>query len=179
MTEDSSKEYKETMQEVMLELKLGTLKFLKKFNDECKKIEFNPVKITITISLRGEHRELEIDLFGIGDKIKNPDNYSMRNTRLVKSNTTIMKGVTLLHGKTIFFKEEGSLKTEFSDYNYIINISEKTLVMGVNVYAIADWLLEKIKNQDCKIIIEGKEVTNREELQTILNVLIQNTSKLS
>ena len=55
-------------------------------------------------------------------------------------------------------------------------ISENILGMGVNVCAIADWLLGKITKQDCKLIIEEKEITNREELQTILNVLIQNTS---
>ena len=68
MVEYTSKEYKETMQEVMLELKLSTSKFLKKFKEECKNSKLNPVEIPITVSLRGEHRELEIDLFGIGDK---------------------------------------------------------------------------------------------------------------
>jgi len=176
MVEYTSKEYKETMQEVMLELKLSTSKFLKKFKEECKNSKLNPVEIPITVSLRGDHRELEIDLFGIGDKIKYTDSPSLKNTRVVNSNTTIMESVTLSHGKTIFFKGEGSLKTEFSDYNYILIISENILDTGVNVCAIADWLLEKITKQDCKLIIEKKEITNREELQTILNVLIQNTS---
>ena len=175
MVEDTSKEYKETMQEVMLELKLSTTKFLKIFKEECKKSKLNQI-IPITISLRGDHRELEIDLFGMGDKIKNPENPSLKNTRVINSNTTITKGVTLSHAKTNFFKGGGSLKTEFVDYNYTLFISEKVLDIGVNVCTIADLLLEKIAKQDCKIVIEGKEITNRDELQTILNVLIQNTS---
>ena len=50
MVEDTSKEYKETMQEVMLELKLSTTNFLKIFKEECKKSKLNQI-IPITISL--------------------------------------------------------------------------------------------------------------------------------
>ena len=37
MSDDSDREYKDTMQEVMMELKLKTNKLLKKLKDESKK----------------------------------------------------------------------------------------------------------------------------------------------
>ncbi len=40
MVDDEGKEYRDTMQEVMLELKLKTDKFLKKLKEQCEKDKF-------------------------------------------------------------------------------------------------------------------------------------------
>ncbi len=41
MSDDTDREYKDTMQEVMLELKIKTDKFLKKLKEEQKKAKFS------------------------------------------------------------------------------------------------------------------------------------------
>ncbi len=173
--EDVGKEYRNTMQEIMIELEHSTSKFFKKFKEKHKKSEFKQLEIPMTISLKGDHRELEIDLFGIGDKIDVSEilEYpNLKNTRLVNRNTTIMEGVTLSHGKNQWYKGDTVENQKYVDYSYILFISKNVLSLEVNRYTLADWLFKKIKEQDCKIIIKGKEITNREELQTVLNTFI-------
>ena len=173
--EDVDKEYRDTMQELMIELELSTSRFFKKFKEKHKKSEFKQMEIPMTISLRGDHRELEIDLFGIGDKIDVNDilEYpNLKKTRLVNRDTTIMEGVTLLHGKNQWYRRDTVVNQKYTDYSYILFISKNVLNLEVNRYTLADWLFKKIKERDCKIIIKGKEITNREELQTILNTFI-------
>ena len=175
MSEDVDKEYRDTMQELMFELKLSTHKFVKKFSEESKKSKLLELVIPLTISLRGSYSDLEMDLFGISNKTSNPRNLdipSLKNVRLINTHTTIMDGVTLTHGKNDFFREDNSQKPEFRDYQYLLFISKNVIDVVVNVTTIADRLLEKIKKHDCRLNIEGKEISNRDELQTILNVII-------
>ena len=173
--EDAGKEYRDIMQEIMIELELSTSRFFEKFKEKHKKSEFKQMEIPMTISLRGNHRELEIDLFGIGNKIDVSEilEYpNVKNTRLVNRDTTIMEGVTLLHGKNQWYGRDTVTNQKYVDYSYILSISKNVLSLEVNRHTLADWLFKKIKERDCKIIIKGKEITNREELQTILNSFI-------
>ena len=173
------KEYRDTMQELMIELKLSTHKFIKKFAEETKKSKLLELVIPITISLRGNYADLEKDLFGISKKTSNPRNLDipdLKNIRLLNTDTTIMDGVTLTHGKNTFYREDTSKKPEFNDYHYFLLISKNVLDIVVNVTVIADSLLDKIKNHDCRLIIEGKEISNKDELQTILNVIIHKSN---
>jgi hypothetical protein len=83
-----------------------------------------------------------------------------------------MEGVTLLHGKNQWYRRDTATNQKYVDYSYILSISKNVLSLEVNRYTLADWLFKKIKERDCKIIIKEKEITNREELQTILNTFI-------
>lgn len=179
MSDGVDREYRDTMQEIMLELKLSTHKFVKKFTEESKKSKLVELVIPITISLRGNHNDLEMDLFGVSNKTNNPRNLdipSLKNIRLINTHTTIMDGVTLTHGKNKFYRGDNSQKSEFIDYQYFLFISKNVLDIVVNMTTIADSLLEKIKKHDYRLIIEGKEISNRDELQTILNVIIHKAS---
>ena len=95
MPEDINKEYRENMQELMLELKFSTDRFLKKLKEKTAK-KIKQLKIPIVISVKGEIRELEKDLFGIGEKIIEPEIQKipgLENLNVINSNYAIMEGI--------------------------------------------------------------------------------------
>jgi len=176
MVKDSDEEYRDTMQEIMLELKLSTSTFLKKVKEKNIKTE-DSLEIPITISLRENYQEFERDLFGVGEKIQTNmmlsyPNPKLDNIRLVNQNVLITKGATLQHGKNKFFSKD-SEKVGYTNHNYILFISN-VLDIGANVNTVADWFFEKILKKDCQLAIKGKEITNRNELQEILNDILLN-----
>jgi len=176
MVDDSDKEYRDTMQEIMLELKFSTSAFLKKVKEKNSKAE-DSLEIPITISSREKQQEFERELFGVGEKIPTNmmlsyPNPKLDNIRLVNQNVLITKGVTLQHGKNKFFSKD-SEKVGYTNYNYILFISS-VLDIGSNVNIVADWFSEKILKKDCQITVKGKEITNRDELREILNDILPN-----
>lgn len=174
MVENNDKVYRDTMQEVMLELKLSTHTFLNKVKDKSQSIEKHNLEIPITVSLREGHHEFEIDVFGIGEELNTSSmlsNPNLKNIRIVNQNITIEEGITLLHGKKQFFREEGVQKPEFEDYHYILFIA-KNILNNVNVNSVSNWISEKILKKDCKVKINGVDVSNQEELQTVFRHII-------
>ena len=177
MPEDINKEYRENMQELMLELKFSTDRFLKKLKEKTAK-KIKQLKIPIVISVKGEIRELEKDLFGIGEKIIEPEIQKipgLENLNVINSNYAIMEGIIFSRGRKQFFREQASQKTEYDDNNYILYISETISNIEECVKTVAEWLFGKILNHKCKIIIEEKEIFSQEELQNILKNCIQNS----
>ncbi len=177
MAGDTEKEYRDTMQELMLELKLSTHKFLKKVSEKHENIEFEDLTIPITISFRGDNNEFEIDVFGLGEKIQSTlmlYNDNLKNVRAVNSSVAIMEGITFLHGRKQFFNENMVEKPEFKDNHYILFISKKLLSTGIDVNPVAKWMSEKILKKDCKLAINEVEVLNEEDIQIALSGNITN-----
>lgn len=146
MIDKSEKVYRDTMQEIMLELKLSTHTFLNKVKEKSQSIEKNDLEIPITVSLREEHHEFEIDVFGVGEELNTStmlSNPNLKNIRIVNQNVAIEKGITLLHGKKQFFREEGVHKSEFEEYHYILFIA-KNVLNNVKVNSVSNWIFEKI-----------------------------------
>ena len=117
MVEDIGKEYRDTMQEIMIELKFSTNSFLNKFKDGYKKVENQNFEIPLIISLKGKIRDFEIGVFGLGETIKAPlllEVPSLKNTRLVNQNTKIVNGLTLLHGKNQFFNPDAEVESKYN-----------------------------------------------------------------
>ncbi|MBT8242354.1 MAG: hypothetical protein HKP34_01395 [Nitrosopumilus sp.] len=177
MTKDTEKEYRDTMQELMLELKLSTHKFLKKVGEKSENFEYEDLAIPVTISFKGDSNEFEIDVFGLGEKIQSTlmlYNDNLKNVRAVNSSVVIMEGVTFLHGKKQFFNENVIEKSEYKDNNYILFISKKILGSEIDVNSISKWMFEKILKKDCKFAINGVDVLNEEDIQIALSGNISN-----
>lgn len=174
MVENHDKVYRDTMQEVMIELKLSTHTFLNKVKEKSQSIEKHNLEIPITVTLREGHQKFEMDVFGEGEELNTSNmlsNPNLKNIRIVNQNITIEEGITLLHGKKQFFRGEGIQKPEFEDYHYILFIS-KNVLNSLNVNSVSNWISEKILKKDCKMKINGVDVSNQEELQTVFRHII-------
>ena len=174
MVENHDKVYRDTMQEVMIELKLSTHTFLNKVKEKSQSIEKHNLEIPITVTLREGHQKFEMDVFGEGEELNTSNmlsNPNLKNIRIVNQNITIEEGITLLHGKKQFFREEGIQKPESEDYHYILFIS-KNVLNSLNVNSVSNWISEKILKKDCKMKINGVDVSNQEELQTVFRHII-------
>lgn len=176
MVEDINKEYRENMQELMLELKFSTDRFLKKLKEKTKK-KIKQLKIPIMISVKGDIRKLEKDLFGVGEKIVAPEIQKipgLEKLNVINSNYAIMDGIVFSHGRKQFFRGEVSQKTEDEDNNYILYVSETISDIEGCAKIVAEWLFDKISNHKCKVIINEKEISNQEEFRNVLTNCIQN-----
>ena len=174
MVENHDKVYRDTMQEVMIELKLSTHTFLNKVKEKSQSIEKHNLEIPITVTLREGHQKFEMDVFGEGEELNTSNmlsNPNLKNIRIVNQNITIEEGITLLHGKKQFFREEGIQKPESEDYHYILFIS-KNVLNSLNVNSVSNWISEKILKKDCKMKINGVDVSNQEELQIVFRHII-------
>ncbi|MHA7647393.1 hypothetical protein [Nitrosopumilus sp. S4] len=173
MVEDIGKEYRDTMQEVMLELKFSTISFLNKFKEGNKRSEKDNFAIPIVISVKGQIRDFEIDVFGLGETLKAPlllEVPGLKNTRVVNQNTMIIKGLTLLHGKNQFFNP--NKESEYSEYNYVL-FGSKKILSEASLDKASEWFQRKILSKDCKLKIKDKEINNVEELKNSLNEICQ------
>ena len=136
------------------------------------------MEIPITISLRGNEAELDRDLFGLGEEVKDPEILRFMSPdkgtpRYVKKETTITDGVTFTHSKKRRYLIAEAVAPAFVDYFYIISIIDTALGLGMSVYTITDWFLSKILKHDCKVMINGKEVKTRDEFQKTLDEYIK------
>ena len=137
------------------------------------------MNIPITISLRGNSAELDRDLFGLGEKVTDPKILKFMKTdnpRYINKDTEIVEGVTLAHAPNQTYRAEESLETGFVDYFYLISIGTTGIGLGELSYKITDWLLKQTMKQDCKIVLEGKEMKSKEELQSTLDKYFQETN---
>ena len=139
--------------------------------------------IPIKILFKGNGAELERDLFGLGEIVTDPEILKILGNkgdppRYVNKTAKIAEGITIGPPKIKQFRKAmESLETGFVDYNYIISLIDTGLGIGVNVYAITDWLLSKLQKHDCKILVDNKEVKTPEEFQKTLDEFIKNNTK--
>lgn len=138
--------------------------------------------VPLTISFKGNSAEFERDLFGLGEKVEDPEILKIvknaKDLRYVKKSTTIIDGITLDHSQKRQFRQAmESLQPGLENLHYIISIADTMLGLGVNVYAISDWFLNKIRKHDCKISIGNKEVKTADEFQKTLDEYIKNNSR--
>jgi len=138
------------------------------------------MEIPIKISVQDNTREVAENLFGLGDKITDPEitKYFGEDLRYVNKTTTIKNGITLgdRTTKNLQASVESVQPEQWFDWNVALFITDKLLTIGGNGYVIADWLWNRLKSTKFKIELNGKEITTKDEFQKPLDEYIESHS---
>lgn len=138
------------------------------------------MEIPIKISFPDNTREVAENLFGLGDKITDPEmiKYFGKDARNINTSVTLSDGIVL--GQPTITKMQKAMESfqpeQWFDWNLALFIADKLLAIGVNSFVIADSLLNRFKSTPFKIELNGKEITTRDELQKTLDEYIQSHS---
>lgn len=131
------------------------------------------MEIPIKISVRDNTREVAENLFGLGDKITDPEiiKYLGNDARYVNKTATISDGITI--GDRTTRNLQASIESvqpeQWFDWNVALFITDKLLSIGGNGFVIADWLWNRLKSTPFKIELDGKEITTKDEFQKTLD----------
>ncbi|MDE2590024.1 MAG: hypothetical protein KGL95_10220 [Patescibacteria group bacterium] len=138
------------------------------------------MEIPIKISVRDNTREVAENLFGLGDKITDPETikYLGNDARYVNKTTPISDGITLGHriAGSLQASVESIQPDQWFDWNVALFIADKLLNIGGNGFVIADWLWNRLKSTQFKIELNGKEITTKGEFQKTLDEYIESHS---
>ena len=121
-------------------------------------------EIPIIISLNGNSTESDRDLFGLGEKVVDPEilkYVKSDNLRYVNKEAKIDDNVIISHDTKQKRVITESLDVGFVDYFYLLSIGMTDFGLAELTYKITNWLLEKTQKQDCKIVVNGKELKKR------------------
>lgn len=136
------------------------------------------MEIPITISIKGNTAELARDLFGLGEKVTDPEIIGLlgEDARHINESTTISDGITLGQPSIKrFYKVKESVQTGWQELDVALFFTEQALNLGIHVYTITDWILGKIQKHDYKITLDNKEV-KKDEFQKTLDEYIKSHS---
>lgn len=134
------------------------------------------MEIPIKISVPDNTREIAENLFGLGDKITDPEiiKYLGNDARYVNKTVTISDGITLGHQvRNLQASVESVQPEQWFDWNVAVFIADKLLNFGGNSFVIAEWMWNRLKPTQFKIELDGKEITTKDEFQKTLDDYIK------
>ena len=141
------------------------------------------MEIPITISVEKNTGEVAESLFGLGEKITDPQilkafENSGKDTsdlRRVNSSVKINDNITL--GQPTIQPMRKAMESyqpeQWFDWNLALFITDKILNFAGNGYVIADWLWSRLKLTKFKIKLNDKEISNKDEFQKTLDEYIK------
>jgi hypothetical protein len=143
------------------------------------------MEIPITISVSENTREFTENLFGMGEKVTDPEilklfESSGKDTEdLRKVNSSVMINDNITLGQPSLQPMQKAMESyhpeQWFDWNLALFIADKTLNFGGNGFVIADWLWSHIKARKFKIKLNGKEITDKTTLQNTLDEYLKST----
>lgn len=133
-------------------------------------------EIPISISAKVNDAEISKALFGLGEKVTEPEilkhgNLS-ENTRYINSETEIIDGVIIKKVKGEKIITEAYIPV--GEVMALISWLGTGITIGDLSYKISNWLIDKTHNlKDVEIKVNGKKVINKEEIKTLLEELLK------
>ena len=133
-------------------------------------------EIPISFRVKGNKVELSRDLFGLGEKVTDPEyvKYMGTDGRFVNSEAEITDGVIIKE-----VKGKGKIKVEeayvpFGEILAIISIIGSGITLTELSYKITNWLIDKTHNfNDIEIKLNGKIVNDKEEIKKLLEEILK------
>lgn len=132
-------------------------------------------KIPITILLKGNSVELDRDLFGLGEKVLDPEMLKYLdsdNYRFVNKEAKIDDGITFSRDDSRKKVITESLVVESVALFYFIGIATTGLSLTELAYKITNWLIDKTHKQETKVVVNGKELKTKEEIRKALEEVL-------
>jgi len=132
-------------------------------------------KIPITILLKGNSAELDRDLFGLGEKVSDPEMLKYLdsdNYRFVNKEAKIDDGITFSHDDSRKKVITESLVVESVALFYILGIATTGLSLTELAYKITSWLIDKTHKQETTVVVNGKELKTKEEIRKALEEIL-------
>ena len=130
------------------------------------------IEIPISFTVKGDDI-LTPDLFGLGERETDPFILKIvgKNARVANSEAEITEGV-------IIKRVKGKVKAE----EVYIPVTEILAVIGIATtgisltelsYKITNWIIDKTHDKDVEIKINGKMVTDKEEIKKLLEEILK------
>ena len=132
-------------------------------------------KIPITILLKGNSAELDRDLFGLGEKVSDPEMLKYLdsdNYRFVNKEAKIDDGITFSRDDSRKKVITESLVVESVALFYFIGIATTGLSLTELAYKITNWLIDKTHKLETKVVVNGKELKTKEEIRKALEEVL-------
>lgn len=132
-------------------------------------------KIPITILLKGNPAELDRDLFGLGEKVSDPEMLKYLDSDdycFVNKEAKIDDGITFSHDDIRKKVITESLVVESVALFYFLGIATTGLGLADLSYKITNWLIDKTHKQETRVVINGKELKTKEEIRNALEEVL-------
>lgn len=122
---------------------------------------------------------LDKDLFGVGEK-SDIDTSQLRGydggpLYKINNSITIQDGISIGLSKkqNKIYAKESFVPTEIlTDFNYYLELTD-TLLSIAGGLKITDWVWNKIRNHNCSLKLNGKEIKTKDEFQKSLDEYIK------
>jgi len=134
------------------------------------------IEIPISFTVK-EKDTLTADLFGLGKKVTDP--YVLKivgeNARVANSEAEITDGVIIKSVKGKSKAEEAYIPV--IEILAIIKIVTAGISLAKLSYTITNWIIDKTHDKDVEIKVNGKSVTDKEEIQKLLEEILKEDEK--
>ncbi|MCV0373661.1 MAG: hypothetical protein K5793_08940 [Nitrosarchaeum sp.] len=133
-------------------------------------------EISLIISIKGNPSELHRDMFGLGEKVTDPEilKYAGENTRYINTEAEIIDGVKITIPKGRKEKiQESFIESGYVDAWFVINVLATGYGISELAFKITNWLLDKTQQFEKKVIVDGKELKTKEEIKKALEEILE------
>lgn len=138
------------------------------------------MEIPITISVKENTREFAENLFGLGEKITDPEIVKMLGSDVRAVNKSVQINDNVISGQPSEYKFKKSIESVqpeiWFDWDLALHIADKALTIASGSITIADWLWSHIKTKQFKVKINGKEVIDKNDFQKTLDEYLKSKS---
>jgi hypothetical protein len=130
------------------------------------------IEIPISFTVKGKDN-LTADLFGLGEKVTDPLVLKMlgENARVANTEAEITEGVIIKRSKGKGKVEEAYVPA--IEILTILGIATTGISLFDLAYKITDWIIDKTHDKEVEIKINGKKVTNKEEIKKLLEEILK------
>jgi len=130
------------------------------------------MEIPISFTVK-EKDTLTADLFGLGEKVTDPFLLKIlgKNARVANSEAEITEGVIIKRAKGKGKAEEAYIPV--IEILAIIKIATTAISLAKLSYNITNWIIDKTHDKDVEIKINGKKVTDKEEIKKLLEEILK------
>ena len=130
------------------------------------------IEIPISFTVKGKDT-LTADLFGLGEKVTDPFvlGFVGENARVANSEAEITDGVIIKRAKGKIKVEEAYVPVV--EILAVIAIIRSGISLAELSYKITNWIIDKTHDKDVEIKVNGKSVTDKEEIKKLLEEILK------
>lgn len=130
------------------------------------------IEIPISFTMKGKDT-LTKKLFGLGEKVTDPFVLGIlgENARVTNEEAEITNGVIIKRAKGIGKAEEAYIPV--LEILATIGIATTAFSLAELSYKITNWIIDKTHDKEVEIKVNGKKITDKDELQKILEDLLK------